>query len=390
MSSSFDTSQVITVDYLRDGMVLSGPLYDMKGSFLWPARVPIRQEFIDRLKSLGITELTYRPISIETAASKSQVSDPMISEETQRKVYNSFANVVWDITNNSIPRLDKAKESINDVAKEIRIGIGKTINLLDLKSHDEYSYVHAVNCSLLATLVATKFGFTSDRVSSVGVGSLLMDIGKIKIPSSVLNKKEPLTPIEIDSIRKHPVIGYQLIKDSTEIDDIAKRIVLMHHERVDGRGYPLGVTGDKIDVYVKISSICDAFDAMTTERPYRPPLPIRVAIEEILKEAGTKFDPEVALRFAVEVSKVYKIQSPLSENSVVQLSTGEIGVVLRLHSDYDMMPEVLIVLDTFGNPLRNIVSVDLIKDSVGRKVSKIIYDTSLILKVKSLAESKIR
>jgi hypothetical protein len=129
---------------------------------------------------------------------------------------------------------------------------------------------------------------------------------------------------------------------------------------------------------------------MTTERPYRPPLPIRVAIEEILKEAGTKFDPEVAIRFAVEVSKVYKIQSPLSENSVVQLSTGEIGIVLRLHSDYDMMPEVLIVLDTFGNPLRNMVSVDLIKDSVGRKVSKIIYDTSLILKVKSLAESKIR
>ena len=390
MSGNFDTSQVITVDYLRDGMVLSGPLYDMKGSFLWPARVPIRQEFIDRLKSLGITELTYRPISIEAAASKSQVSDPMISEETQKKVYKSFTNVVWDIANNSIPRLDKAKESINDVAKEIRIGIGKTINLLDLKSHDEYSYVHAVNCSLLATLVATKFGFTSDRVSYVGVGSLLMDIGKIKIPSSVLNKKEPLTPIEIDSIRKHPVIGYQLIKDSTEIDDIAKRIVLMHHERVDGRGYPLGVTGDKIDVYVKIASICDAFDAMTTERPYRPPLPIRVAIEEILKEAGTKFDPEVALRFAVEVSKVYKIQSPLSENSVVQLSTGEIGIVLRLHSDYDMMPEVLIVLDTFGNPLRNMVSVDLIKDSVGRKVSKIIYDISLILKVKSLAESKIR
>jgi HD-GYP domain-containing protein (c-di-GMP phosphodiesterase class II) len=390
MGSNFDNQQIITVDYLKDGMVLSGPLYDMKGSFLWPARVPMKQEFIDKLKSLGINELTYRPISMELSVSKSEVNDPMLSEETQKKVYDSFTNIIWDITNSANPRLEKAKESIEDVAKEIRIGIGKTINLLDLKGHDSYSYVHAVNCSLLSTLIATKFGLSSDKVCSVGVGSLLMDIGKIKIPSSILNKKEPLSSVEIESIRKHPVIGYQLIKDNPEADDIAKRIVLMHHEQVDGKGYPLGLSGDKIDIYTKIASICDSFDAMTTEKPYRPPLPVRVAIEEILKNAGTKFAPDVALRFAIEMAKMYKIQSPLSENSVVELSTGEIAIVLKLHSDYDMIPEVLLVLDSSGSPMRNMVPVDLIKDSIGRKVSRIIFDISLILKVKSLVSGKVK
>ena len=377
--------EIIPVSYLKEGMVLNGNIYDMNGSFLWPAKVPIKKDFIDSLLSLGIIELTYRPISVDLSFSKQKVDDPIISEVTQKKVYDSFSGIVWDITNSQTPRVDKAKESVDEVAKEIKLGVGKTLNLLDLKGHDSYSYIHAVNSCLLASYIATKLGLSMDKVCAVGLGALLMDVGKIKIPISILHKKEPLFTSEIEAIKKHPVIGYQIIKDNQTVDEISKKIVLLHHEQVDGKGYPLGVDGSKIDLYTKIVSLCDGFDAMTTERPYRPPLPIRVAIEEILKLAGTRYDYELSIKFSVEIAKMYKIPSPISEGTVVKLSSGEIGIVKKLHREYDLSPEVLIVIGNNSSVLKSPISVDLTKDAVGRKIERIIFNAEIIMKVKKLA-----
>lgn len=385
-SMDFDIKEVISVSYLKEGMILNGNLYDMSGSFLWPAKVPIRKEFIDNLVSLGITELTYRKIVVDTSFSKQEVDNPIISEATQKKIYESFSNVVWDVTNGQKIKTDKAKESVEEVAREIKIGTGKNLNLLDLKGHDTYAYVHAVNTSLLATYIATKFALTIDKVCAVGVGALLIDIGKLKIPASILHKKEPLSSIELDTIKKHPAIGYQLIKDNDDIDEISKKIVLLHHEQVDGKGYPLGVDGNRIDIYSKMVSVCDGFDAMTTERPYRPPLPVRVAIEEILKYAGTRYDYEIALKFAVEMSKVYRVQSPISEGTVVELTSGEFAIVKKLHSEYDLSPEVVIALGPNLTHLRNPISVDLTKDPVNRRIKRVVFDVGIILRIKSMAK----
>lgn len=381
-----DRSEVIPVSYLKEGMVLNGNLYDINGSFLWPSKIPVRREFIESLQQLGIKELYYRPISPDISFSKEKIENPIISEETQKKIQNSFMSIIWDINNSQMPKIDKAKSSIEDAAKEIKLGTNKTLNLLDLKGHDSYSYIHAINTSLLATYVASKLGLSFDKVCNVGLGALLIDIGKIKIPTSILNKKEPLSSIEIETLKKHPIIGYQIVKENTEIDESVKKIVLLHHEQVDGKGYPLGVDESKIDLYSKIVSICDGFDAMTTERPYRPPLPTRVALEEILKLAGVKYDSEVSLKFALEISKMYKIQSPLSKGTIVELNTGEYGMISKLHSEYDIAPEVIIALNSDKTPLRSPISVDLMKDAVGRKIKRVVFDVGLILKIKSFVE----
>ncbi|MGC8964132.1 MAG: HD-GYP domain-containing protein [Brevinematia bacterium] len=384
--SSFDKEEVITVSYLKEGMVLNGPLYDLNGSFLWPAKVPLKKDFIESLINLGIKELSYRPISFDNTFSKENVENPMISQETQKRMINGFSNIVWDITNGTNPKVDKAKESVEELAKEIKLGTGKTINLIDLKGHDSYSYVHAVNSSILATFIATKLGFSIDKVYAVGLGALLMDIGKIKIPNSILQKQAPLSQIEIEMIRKHPIIGYQLVKDNNEVDEISKRIILMHHEQYDGKGYPLGVDNSKIDIFSKIASLCDSFDAMITERPYRPPLPIRVALEEILKDIGKKYEPEITIKFSIEISKMYKITSPLSVGTVVLLNTNEVGVITKLHNEYDILPEVSIVIKQDGTMFKNPLSVDLMKDPTGRKIYKIIFDPYITLKVKSIVK----
>ncbi|MCX8029031.1 MAG: HD-GYP domain-containing protein [Brevinematales bacterium] len=381
---AFDKKEVIPVSYLKEGIILNGNIYDMSGGFLWPAKVPIKREFIETLYNLGIKELTYRPITTDVSFSKQNVENPILSDSTQKKVYESFHSVVWDITNSKIPKTEKAKESVEEAAKEIKFGMGKTLNLLDLKGHDTYSYIHAVNTSILSTYIASRLGLSMEKTIAVGLGALLIDIGKIKIPVSILNKKDPLTPFEFDTIKKHPTIGYQLIKESPYLDEISKRIVLLHHEQVDGKGYPLGVDGSKIDIYAKIVSICDSFDAMTTERPYRSPLPIRVAIEEILKGTGTKYDYEIAIKFAIEMSKMYKIQTPLSEGSTVELTSGELAIIKKLHSDYDMLPEVLILIGSNRSPLRVPLSVDLTKDATGRKIKRVIFDIATIMYVKSV------
>lgn len=385
----FDKTQVITVDYLKPGMILSGSLYDMKGAFLWPPRVPIREEFISNLNSMNITLLTYRPISYEVSISKESVENPIISDILIKRIYEDVSYIVWDIVNDNHIKVEKVRPTIEEVAKEIRFASGgKTLNLMDIKGYDSYTYVHSINVSFLSIYIGTKLGMSIDKVNSLGIGGLLIDIGKVKIPKSVLDKKEALSRVELETIRKHPLLGYQLVKDSKEIEEIVKLIVLLHHEALDGSGYPLGVDSSKIDQFIRIVTICDVFDAMISEKPYRPAFPVRFALEELLKNAGTKYDPELTVRFAMEISKMYKIISPLVVGTVVELTSGEISVIASKHSDYDSSPVVIISLDPAGNAYRSPASVDLIKDPAGRKIKRLIFDFNTISRVREIAKDK--
>ncbi len=386
---TLDKSQVIPVDYLKVGMVLNGPLYDVKGSFLWPARTPIRSDFIENLKRLGISELTYRPISYETVFSKEKVENPMIPQHIVEKVHEGISYVIWDITNNVAPRVDRIKPSIEEVAKEIRISSsGKMLNLLDLKGYDSYTYTHSINVSFLAIYIGTKFGLSIDKINSLGLGGLLIDIGKIKIPKSILEKTTPLSTMEIEIIRKHPLLGYQLIKDNKDLDETSKRVVLLHHEKLNGSGYPLGLDSSRIDQFVRIVTICDVFDAMITEKPYRPPLPIRVALEEILRKVNSEYDSEIVLRFSMEICKMYKIDPPIEIGTVVRLSSEEVAIVTSKHDKYDMKPVVSIVFDNQMNLVRSPITIDLIKDPAGRRIKEIIFEFDIISKTREFAVQK--
>ncbi|MEZ4417358.1 MAG: HD domain-containing protein [Gemmatimonadota bacterium] len=155
---------------------------------------------------------------------------------------------------------------------------------------------HSERVAELATLIATQMGLSEKDVDIVQRGALLHDIGKIGVPMEILNKAGPLSEEEMAAVREHTVIGARILEPIAEYAELLP-IVLHHHERIDGRGYPNGQRGDAIDLNARILSVADTFDALTSDRPYRRGLPPRTAIEVVRNAAGTQLDVKVVEAF---------------------------------------------------------------------------------------------
>lgn len=173
----------------------------------------------------------------------------------------------------------------------------KTITALTeaIDAKDMYTAGHSQRVAEISTTIAYQLGLTAKEIDTVHYGSLLHDIGKIGIPESILNKKGGLTDEELFNIKRHPVIGTNILRSIDFLDD-ALYIVRYHHERFDGQGYPEGIKGEEIPFMARIVCIADAWDAMTSDRSYREALPVSVAIEELEKNKGSQFDPYIINR----------------------------------------------------------------------------------------------
>jgi putative nucleotidyltransferase with HDIG domain len=155
-----------------------------------------------------------------------------------------------------------------------------------------YTRGHSERVTQYSLLIGEQMGLTMEQLEVVQQAGVLHDIGKITIELSILNKPTALDQEEYDKIKDHPLIGYRIL-EPIEFDDRVKQCVLQHHERPDGKGYPNGLKADETLLESKILAAADAFDAMTTKRPYRDPLNISDALREMEKCAGTQFDPDV-------------------------------------------------------------------------------------------------
>lgn len=161
-----------------------------------------------------------------------------------------------------------------------------------VESKDSYTANHQSRVAELASAIAEEMGLPMDRIEGLRLASMVHDIGKIQIPSEILNKPGKLSDIEFELIKTHVTAGYDILKNTDFPWPIA-RIVLEHHERIDGSGYPNGLTRDKLLVESKILAVADVVEAMSNHRPYRPAMGIDAALAEIEKNKGVLYDPEV-------------------------------------------------------------------------------------------------
>jgi len=169
------------------------------------------------------------------------------------------------------------------------------VMIATVEAKDEYTRGHSERVTAYCMRLADFIGVRGEKLKILRLAALLHDIGKIGIPDSVLKKPGRLTDEEFSIIKRHPDVGYRIIRniDSESAEEVA-RIVRHHHERFDGKGYPDGVAGKKIHIFARVIAVCDTYDAMTSRRPYRDPLPEEVVIREMKKGAGTQFDPRIA------------------------------------------------------------------------------------------------
>lgn len=165
---------------------------------------------------------------------------------------------------------------------------------IDAKDH--YTYAHSQNVARYSSIVALAAGLSDEQVSMIYEAGLLHDIGKISVPESILLKTGRLDEKEYGIIRTHVNNSIEMIRHLPNMDYLVPYVV-SHHERWDGKGYPRGLAGEEIPLPARCLAVADAFDAMTTDRPYRKGMPAEQAAEAIAAEAGKQFDPEIALLF---------------------------------------------------------------------------------------------
>jgi len=165
-----------------------------------------------------------------------------------------------------------------------------------VEARDPYTGGHLWRVSQFSQLLASRTGMTDGDVSRITVGAFLHDLGKISVPDHILGKKDRLTDEEYAVIKTHPDVGWRMLS-SHPLAKLAEQAIRAHHETPDGRGYPLGLAGKGISLDARIVGICDAFDAMTSTRPYRQGMPVSQALDIIEKNLSTQFDREMGERF---------------------------------------------------------------------------------------------
>ena len=204
------------------------------------------------------------------------------------------------------------------------------VDISALKVSDEYTFKHSVDVASIAMIMAKQCNMSDKSVYQIGLAGLLHDLGKSEIPNEILNKPGRLTDEEFAVIKKHPIYGYNLIKDKTELSPEILLGVLQHHEKINGKGYPMGVTDNKLTPFARLLSIADIYDALVTERPYKKGFTPRDSVEMIMAMTG-----ELDIKFFMESVILYPV------DSYVKLSNGELGKVVENVVGYPTRPKVV-------------------------------------------------
>ena len=333
---------------LQENSVIDQAIVDRAGRVLIARRTVLNEFHIQALIKMGIMGIYIS----EGEVDDEETLTMEISEEVQKKI---DAQTVQDRTKVNLSESVKARvaegiqylyndtnsKEFTDVTKSITHDLMKAINDNDaiavdisaLKISDEYTFKHSVDVATMSMIVGKKHGLSDKEVYDIGISGLLHDVGKSKIPNFILNKAGKLTDDEFEMIKQHTLFGYEILKDKQELTNSIKLGVLQHHEKINGRGYPMAVEEDKINLFARIISVADIYDALVTERPYKKPFTPRDAVEMIMSMTG-ELDINV-MRSFLESVILYPV------GTIVELSTGEKAKVVENNPQYVLRPKIV-------------------------------------------------
>lgn len=216
----------------------------------------------------------------------------------------------------------------------------------------EHLCQNALNVCAYATRIGMIEQRDEEQIYALGLGAMLHDIGNTQVPPKLLLKTAPLTPLEYEQIQKHTEYGFRIIKEMPGIPILSAHVALQHHEKINGSGYPAGLTEAGIHPFAQWVGLLDAYDAMTNPRPYRPAMPPDHALENLCIRAGTLYDREKVDTFRSKVA-IYPV------GLTVRLNTGQIGIVSKHNPAFKQRPSIRVLTNEIGEALKQPVEIDL-------------------------------
>lgn len=254
-------------------------------------------------------------------------------------------------------RMGKAIEAeaaaplVEEISNSVMRNPGALISLARLKVADDYTYMHSVAVCALMIALSRQLGLDEQQTRDAGMAGLLHDLGKAMIPIEILNKPGKLTDEEFALVKTHPEEGYKLLLEGKGISEMTKDVCLHHHEKIDGSGYPKGLNGETMSLYAKMGAVCDVYDAVTSNRPYKAGWDPAESIKRMAEWKG-HFDPTVFQAF-VKSLDIYPI------GSFVRLESGKLGVVIEQGDQSLLKPKVKVFFSTKSNAYIKPETIDL-------------------------------
>lgn len=340
--------RLVSIERVKPGDILGQSVLGVDGCLMLREGIILTENYINKLISIGIIYIYIKDSNLEDI----KPEDPELIEfkrETVKSLSRVFSKLQYNDTvciKNTLSVITEMVEYLID-NKEI-----DSAYLLELKTFDNYTYIHSLNTCVLALFFGIQLSYSRSMLIDLGMGALLHDIGKTRVPIEVLNKHGKLTREEFDIIKKHPELGFKMLENVKEVSDRSKAIVLEHHERIDGKGYPSGLKGNRIHKFSKITCISDVYDAIVSDRVYRRGFPANEAYEFILGGSESFFEFELINIFKNNFS-IYPL------GGCLKLSNGLEGFVVGHNKGFPDRPIVRILYDESGNKIEP-VEINLI------------------------------
>jgi len=301
------------------------------------------EEINQEIGKQGVTHITFIP-------SQEMIEDDEKSERQNAKMtFFRSISVIQEVltasTHGRQVKLIKAKRAIHSLVDEIISNESYLLELTALRNYDQYTYKHSVNVSVYAVALGIRLGLGKSQLAELGFAALFHDYGKTKIPVDLLNKPDGLSKNDWSLMQEHPVLGAKALARTFPLDRYAGRAILVafeHHKNLDGTGYPYINRSHPINLFSRIVSLCDFFDALTSGRSYRKEaVPVDQVVLKMIQQSSVKFDPHL-IKILVNIIGIYP------PGSLLLLDTGELALVVANNPEDIFRPEVKIIADKSG------------------------------------------
>jgi HD-GYP domain-containing protein (c-di-GMP phosphodiesterase class II) len=273
------------------------------------------------------------PIMAKALPRFSETRLEQVAKEVVTRNFQTIREVEAQFSHNAKIDFEKVDNCVQTTIREIILNKELLESLADLRIYDEYTYAHSANVMSFSLLMGVTLGYNYEMLRTLGTGAMLHDVGKTLVPDFILHKPGKLTDAEFDVMRSHPERGLKAIQGYKWATAEVKGIVLHHHERFNGTGYPHGLKGRDIPELARVVGLCDVYDALVAKRIYKPGIPPYQAYQIILNSMNVHFEARMVWAFQNFIV-------PYPKNGIVVLSTGEIAKVSQVNRDDPLRPMV--------------------------------------------------